>query len=42
MRTRKQPEERRQEIFAAAERLSTEPGYAATTAADITQAAGVA
>lgn len=42
MRTRKQPEERRREIFAAAERLFTEQGYAATTVADITKAAGVA
>lgn len=42
MRTRKDPEERKREIFAAAERLFMEHGYAATTVADITRAAGVA
>lgn len=42
MRIRKTPEERRREIFAAAERLFAENGYAATTVADITRAAGVA
>jgi len=42
MRTRKEPEQRKQEIFAAAVQLFTEKGYAATTVADITKAAGVA
>lgn len=42
MRTRKDPEERKREIFAAAERLFMKHGYAATTVADITRAAGVA
>ena len=42
MRTRKEPEQRKQEIFAAAVQLFMEKGYAATTVADITKAAGVA
>lgn len=42
MRTRKDPEERKREIFAAAERLFAANGYVATTVADIARAAGVA
>ena len=42
MRTRKEPQQRKQEIFAAAVQLFMEKGYAATTVADITKAAGVA
>ncbi|MDD6119986.1 MAG: helix-turn-helix domain containing protein [Selenomonadaceae bacterium] len=42
MRTRKAPEERKQEIFAVAEQLFIERGYAVTTVADIARAAGVA
>ena len=42
MRTRKAPEERKREIFAVAEQLFVERGYAVTTVADIARAAGVA
>ena len=42
MRTRKAPEERKREIFAVAEQLFIERGYAVTTVADIARAAGIA